>query len=399
MPPAEPKNGDTNHIDHPGLSPAIVLPKGGGAISGMGEKFAANPVTGTGSMSVPIATSPGRSGFGPQMSINYDSGTANGPFGFGWKLSLPAISRKTDKGLPRYRDAEEADTFILSGAEDLVPLLLRVDNDWVRDVLPPRTVYGNQYIIHRYRPRVEGLFARIERWANTANATDMFWAPARFPRTTSRRGTAGRRRAFRVADPADPGAHLQLADLRKLRRQGQCRSLRIQARGSAAGVDLSHAQERNRSNLTRSAQRYLKHIHYGNRAPYAPDLTAAEPLQPPTDWCFEVVFDYGEHDLLAPLPQETSQPWTCRLDPFSNYRACFEIRAYRLCRRVLMFHHFAEEPNVGLNCLVRSTNLEHASVPPVGHDRSPFTPFCFLPPRWATFARAQMGTSRVRCRR
>jgi hypothetical protein len=32
----------------------------------MGEKFAANPVTGTGSMSVPIATSPGRGGFGPQ---------------------------------------------------------------------------------------------------------------------------------------------------------------------------------------------------------------------------------------------------------------------------------------------------------------------------------------------
>ncbi|WP_396956922.1 SpvB/TcaC N-terminal domain-containing protein [Nitrosomonas sp.] len=48
--------------------PQISLPKGGGAIRGMGEKFAANPVTGTGSMSVPIATSPGRSGLGPQLS-------------------------------------------------------------------------------------------------------------------------------------------------------------------------------------------------------------------------------------------------------------------------------------------------------------------------------------------
>src|SRR5215813_12381794 len=46
-------------------APSISLPKGGGAIRGMGEKFAANPVTGTGSMTVPIATSPGRSGFGP----------------------------------------------------------------------------------------------------------------------------------------------------------------------------------------------------------------------------------------------------------------------------------------------------------------------------------------------
>ena len=38
------------------VAPSISLPKGGGAIRGMGEKFAANPVTGTGSMSVPIAT-------------------------------------------------------------------------------------------------------------------------------------------------------------------------------------------------------------------------------------------------------------------------------------------------------------------------------------------------------
>src|SRR4029453_273073 len=82
--------------------PTISLPKGGGAVRGIGEKFATNPVTGTGSMSVPIATSPGRSGFGPQLALSYDSGAGNGPFGFGWSLSLPAITRKTDKGLPKY---------------------------------------------------------------------------------------------------------------------------------------------------------------------------------------------------------------------------------------------------------------------------------------------------------
>src|SRR6476620_5325858 len=89
--------------------PTISLPKGGGAIRGLGEKFAANPVTGTGSLSVPLAASPGRSGFGPQLALSYDSGAGNGPFGFGWNLSLPAISRKTDKGLPQYFDAEESD--------------------------------------------------------------------------------------------------------------------------------------------------------------------------------------------------------------------------------------------------------------------------------------------------
>jgi hypothetical protein len=62
-------------------APSISLPKGGGAIQGIGEKFAANPVTGTGSMSIPIAVSPGRSGFSPQLSFAYDSGASNGPFG------------------------------------------------------------------------------------------------------------------------------------------------------------------------------------------------------------------------------------------------------------------------------------------------------------------------------
>src|SRR5215210_4899959 len=83
-----------------GRTPSIQLPKGGGAIRGIGEKFGANPVTGTGALTVPIVTSPGRSGFGPQLSLAYDSGAGNGPFGLGWSLSLPAITRKTDKGLP-----------------------------------------------------------------------------------------------------------------------------------------------------------------------------------------------------------------------------------------------------------------------------------------------------------
>src|SRR6195256_4506195 len=102
-------------------APSISLPKGGGAIRGIGEKFAANPVTGTGSMTVPIATSPGRSGFGPQLSLSYDSGAGNGPFGFGWSLSLPSITRKTDKGLPNYEDSLDSNIFIMSGVEDLVP--------------------------------------------------------------------------------------------------------------------------------------------------------------------------------------------------------------------------------------------------------------------------------------
>ena len=150
-------------------APSVALPKGGGAIRGIGEKFGANPVTGTGSMSVPIATSPGRSGFGPQLSLSYDSGAGNGPFGFGWSLSLPSITRKTDKGLPQYLDAVDSDVFILSGAEDLVPVL-QADGTRFRD---DPTAPG--FVIHGYRPRIEGLFARIERWSKIGSPGDVHW--------------------------------------------------------------------------------------------------------------------------------------------------------------------------------------------------------------------------------
>lgn len=39
------------------VPPTISLPKGGGRIRGIAEKFSANPVTGTGTMTVPIFTS------------------------------------------------------------------------------------------------------------------------------------------------------------------------------------------------------------------------------------------------------------------------------------------------------------------------------------------------------
>jgi hypothetical protein len=105
-------------VSNPAASaPTISLPKGGGAIRGIGEKFGANPVTGTASMTVPIPANPTRSDFGPQLSLSYDSGAGNGPFGMGWSLGLPQITRKT--GVPRYNDAQASDVFILSGAEEL----------------------------------------------------------------------------------------------------------------------------------------------------------------------------------------------------------------------------------------------------------------------------------------
>ena len=80
-------------------APSITLPKGGGAISGIGEKFAANPVTGTGSMTVPIFTSPGRSGFGPQLSLSYDFRRRQRPVRF-WLEPVSSVHHAKNRPRP-----------------------------------------------------------------------------------------------------------------------------------------------------------------------------------------------------------------------------------------------------------------------------------------------------------
>src|SRR5688572_5963198 len=65
-------------------APTITLPKGGGAIKSIDEKFSVNPSSGTMSLSLPLPFSPGRNGITPAVSIAYDSGTGNGIAGLGW---------------------------------------------------------------------------------------------------------------------------------------------------------------------------------------------------------------------------------------------------------------------------------------------------------------------------
>src|SRR6266849_5278942 len=315
--------------------PSVSLPKGGGAIRGIGEKFGANAVTGTGSMTIPVATSPGRSGFGPQLSLSYDSGSGNGPFGFGWSLFIPSISRKTDKGLPQYRDAE-----------DLVPILE-----------PNGTAPG--FTIERYCPRIEGLFARIERW--TSDTGETHWRSITRDNVTTHYGKTENSRVF---DPGDPKHVFTWLICESYDDKGNAIVYDYSVENQD-NVDLSQANERNR---VRKANRYLKRIRYGNRVSrlIQPDLTQ-------TEWLFEVVFDYdeGHYDELDLDPDRpeaeqhrlvrasasTALPWAVRPDPFSSHRSGFEVRTYRRCRRVLMFHRFPElgdEPY-----LVRSTEFHY----------------------------------------
>ena len=88
---------------------------------------------------------------------------------------------------------------------------------------------------------------------------------------------------------------------------------------------------------------------------------------------FEVVFDYDEgHFELLPPDEEGRQSvriasyktreWSVRSDPFSVYRASFEVRTYRLCHRVLMLNRFPEELGVA-DYLVRSSEFAYDANP------------------------------------
>ncbi len=164
----------------------LSLPKGGGAIQGIGETFQASEFTGTASLSIPIGSSSCR-GFEPKISVDYSSGSGNGSFGLGFNLSIPNISRKTSKGLPQY---DGYDTFIVFNGDDLVPI-----------VGGKREAIANniKYTIISYRPRTEGLFAQIEQWI--APEGDSFWRIVSSDNVTS---IFGKTENSRIFDPENP---------------------------------------------------------------------------------------------------------------------------------------------------------------------------------------------------
>ena len=120
-------------------------------------------------------------------------------------------------------------------------------------------------------------------------------------------------------------------------------------------------------------QIYLKRIRYGNLTPFdgtAPDAVKnllTHPLDN-KDHFFQVVFDYGEHgdvdgvhEVITTGIHQEIKTWDVRSDPFSSYRAGFEIRTYRRCKRILMFHNFI--PGEAGPVLVKSTDFLYKPNP------------------------------------
>ena len=75
---------------------AINLPKDGGAIRRVDEKYQVNPSSVPHAQSILIITCPSR-GFAQQLAVNNDSCLGNGPSRFCWSLAHHSITRKTSE--------------------------------------------------------------------------------------------------------------------------------------------------------------------------------------------------------------------------------------------------------------------------------------------------------------
>lgn len=309
--------------------PRIELPKGGGAVRAIDEKFRVNAANGTSSFSVPLPFHPGRDGFGPGLALSYDSGSGMGLFGLGWSLDLPSISRATGRRLPLYDDAADADDFQLTGFEDLVPAI-RADGT-------PEIEEAGGYRIQRYRPRIEGSFARIERVHRQGE-------PAAYWRVMPGDGTTtvyGRSAAARIADPDAPHRVYRWLPEWRFDDRGNCLEYVYKAE-DLANVP-AHASEAARRDGAAYANRHLKRILHCNRRPYfpadgSPDHDPPRPLD--AGYFFQTLFDYGEHD--EDLDPAETRAWMARGDAWSDRRPGFDLRSNRLCRRILFYNRFEE---------------------------------------------------------
>lgn len=334
--------------------PSIALPKGGGAIKGIDEKFSVNAVNGTASFSIPLPVSPAR-GTSPTLNLSYSSGGGNGVFGLGWGLGLSSIKRKTDKKLPQYYDHIDSDIFLFSEAEDLVPEFKKEsDGSFSKDAQQSYIIKENdsadgQFVILFYRPRIEGLFARIERWQHKTSGSIKWRVITRENITTLFGWSAN----SVIVDPADSSRIYEWLPEFVFDDKGNCTHYLYKKEDEKGFSDkpLRHNNRIHNGKITYT-NLYLEKVLYGNKTPYK---KFNDPYPAETDYMFQTLFDYGEYDVNAPYAKIAD--WQFRPDAFSDYKSGFEIRTTRLCSRVLLFHFFSELP--GGSALVKSLNFEY----------------------------------------
>ena len=256
----------------------------------------------------------------PRVTLAYSPAIHNGVFGSGFDIDVPAFALRTDAGVPQYAGSDQV---LAPDGSQLVPACQQRSGRWSR-VEQAKSLDGADYTVTRYRPRVESGFDLVERWEN-ASTLEVFWSVTD---TAGRMSFFGRTAAARVADPVDP--------------RRVYRWLIEQSTDAHGNVSRFHYKCDDIANIAShllceqgrglDCQRYLSRIEYGNWN----DAKTGEQA-----FSFQVLFDYGEYDVDAGSAVPVGD-WAYRPDPFSTFRAGFEIRTKRRCSNILMVHQFPD---------------------------------------------------------
>ncbi|NTW38376.1 MAG: hypothetical protein HGA44_00575, partial [Cellulomonadaceae bacterium] len=316
--------------------PAPDLPKGGLAAHGLGEHLDIDEHTGTLTLSVAVATTPGRGASTAPLTLTYTSGAGRSVIGHGWSLPVPSVRRGSDRS-PTYSDL---DTFSVAGLDDLVPT-----RDGAGAVVEhPEVIDGVAHTVRSYRPRTDDTRTRVERCTPSTGSAP-FWRTIDADDVLR---TFGRSPTSRVADPTDATrVHEWLLDEVRDDR-GNVAVYTWVAEDTVNVVPSPGEAHRLRPGAPSQPGRYLASVRYGNAV--AGDGSTGR---------FLVVLDYGAHDLTPVAPS----PWPVRPDPYSSSAAGFEVRTWRRCRRILLFHDFGADLGPGPSPrLVRSVELTHDAL-------------------------------------
>src|SRR5690554_1414473 len=106
----------------------LPLPSGGGSMKPIDETFKTDLGTGTGTYQIPLKFPKGVNDFTPKLNLKYSTGRGNGPFGIGWGIDIPVITRSTGTAIPSFDDDE--DVFLFEGRE-----LVHVGNNIYRPLI------------------------------------------------------------------------------------------------------------------------------------------------------------------------------------------------------------------------------------------------------------------------
>lgn len=279
----------------------------------------------------------------PELQLSYDSNSGNGKCGLGWDLNLPAISRKTSKGVPQYK----ASDVMLAGGTELRPQLTARGGIKATKRTRGKGRRAEKYSVVRYIPRLESTFSRYEFWTPT-DGKPGFW------RVYGADGTQycyGNSTASCIYDPDAPDriAVWLLTEI-------------MNAVGEHVFFDYKADDITPDDRFDYRAQRYLRQICYGNKTASAELLCLDNAKPQDLDWYFRMVVDYGERDTalaaVPPFDALDENAWPPRSDPTRMHPYGFEVGTRRLCRQFLMYNNIGPE-----KVLVNRLLLEYQATP------------------------------------